>query len=134
VFSAAGSEPQPGGFRFGLDAIGLMRGVDEDDLVGAHAAVVNVDYRFPLLRIDRGAGTWPLFARALHGAVFVDAGSAWTDRFDRDAIRVSIGAELSMDAVVGFVLPVTLTTGVAWRESPAGERGVAVFGRIGRAF
>jgi dipeptidyl aminopeptidase/acylaminoacyl peptidase len=133
-FSAGGSSPQSGGFRFGFDAIGLVRGVDEDDLAGTRAAVLNVDYRLPLARVERGAGTWPLFVRAIHGAVFADAGSAWMGRFHSDAVRVSVGAELSMDAVVGFVLPVTFTTGAAWRESPEGTRSVVAFGRIGRAF
>jgi hypothetical protein len=134
-FTATGNGPQPGGFRFGFDAIGLLRGLDEGDLAGAHAAVVNLDYRFPLARIDRGTGTWPLFVRAFHGAVFVDAGNAWTDRFAVKDVRVSLGAELSLDAVVGFVLPVTFTSGVAWREGPdGGAHGAVAFGRIGRAF
>jgi hypothetical protein len=133
-FSAAGSAPQTGGFRFGFDAIGLLRGVDEDDLFGTRAAVVNVDYRFPLVWIERGAGTWPLFVRSIHGAVFADAGSAWTARFDREAVRVSLGAEIAIDAVAGFALPLTFASGAAWREAPDGARGVVAFGRVGRAF
>ncbi|HXW04901.1 MAG TPA: hypothetical protein VD833_06705 [Vicinamibacterales bacterium] len=133
-FSAAGNGPQPGGYRFGFDAVGLLRGVDEDDVTGSHAAVLNLDYRLPLARIDRGAGTWPIFVRALHGALFADVGHAWSGRFVLDDVRFSTGAELSVDAVVGFVLPLTLTTGVAWRETTAGDRGLAAFGRIGRAF
>ena len=58
------------------------------------AAVVNVDYRFPLLQIERGVGTWPAFARVLHGAVFVDAGHAWDGTFRRSEVTVSLGAEL----------------------------------------
>ena len=68
-------------FDFGSDAVGLLRGLDEDELAGTRAAVVNLDYRFPLARIDRGLGTLPAFARVVHGAVFVDAGHAWVERF-----------------------------------------------------
>ena len=50
-----------------------------------------------------------------------------------DASR-SFGAEVSLDAVVGFVLPLTFTAGAAWRDVPGLERGVAAFGRVGRAF
>ena len=50
-FSASGSGPQFGGFDVGLDAIGLLRGFDSDDLIDRHAAVVNLDYRVP----DRSA-------------------------------------------------------------------------------
>lgn len=131
IFSASGNGPQPGGLRFGSDAIGLLRGVDDDELLGRHAVVLNADYRLPLMRIDRGAGTLPVFARALHGAVFVDAGNAWTDRFDRADVTASVGAELSLDAVLGYALPITLTTGGAWVSQ---DRGFTMFGRIGRGF
>jgi Tol biopolymer transport system component len=131
LFSASGNGPQTLGFGFGTDAVGLIRGLDEDEVLGSSAAVVNVDYRFPLLRIDRGIGSWPAFARVLHGAVFVDAGHAWEDSFRRADVRVSLGAELSLDTVLGYVLPVTFTAGTAWVSH---DRGVVVFGRIGRGF
>ncbi len=50
----SGSGPQFGGFDIGLDAIGLLRGFDSDDLIDRHAAVVNLDYRFPIARPQRG--------------------------------------------------------------------------------
>ena len=103
-----------GGFNFGSDAVGLLRGLGEDDLVGRSAAVANLDYRFPLMRVDRGVGTWPVFVRALHGALFSDAGNAWTSTFTRADVRVSLGGELSLDTVLGYVLPLTFTGGVTW--------------------
>lgn len=135
VFSAAGPGPQTGGFPFDTDAIGLLRGFAEDAVTGTRAATTNADYRFPLARIDRGVGTVPLFVRAVHGAVFADAGSAWSASIRDARLRGSIGAELSVDAVLGFALPVTFATGAAWRHGPApGDRGVVGFARIGRAF
>ena len=124
LFSASGSEAQNLGFDFGSDAIGLVRGVARDELVGTRAAVINLDYRFPLKRIERGIGTLPAFARVLHGAVFVDAGHAWVDRFQWSAVTVSLGGELSLDTVLGYVLPVTFTTGAAWVSQDRGFRGV----------
>jgi hypothetical protein len=71
----------------------------------------------------------------VHAAVFADAGNAWTERFRRADSRKGIGAELSLDAVLGYAMPVTFTTGLAWRDDPVGARqGAAVFGRMGRAF
>jgi WD40-like Beta Propeller Repeat len=135
LFSAAGDGPQPGGFDFGLDAIGLLRGFDEDDVAGTRAATVNADYRVPLLRIDRGVGTVPIFFRSLHGAVFVDVGHAWMDTARWADVRTSIGAEISADTVLGFALPVTFSAGVAWRrDGDHGDRGFVTFVRIGRAF
>src|SRR5690606_21338805 len=59
VFSAAGHDPQHRRFDFGADAIGLVRGVDAGDRLGRHAVVLNIDYRVPLLRVERGFGTLP---------------------------------------------------------------------------
>jgi hypothetical protein len=130
-FSASGSGPQTPGFDFGSDAVGLVRGLDEDDVVGRYAAVLNLDYRLPLARIDRGVGTWPAFARVVHGALFLDAGHAWDETFRRSDVRVAVGLELSLDTVVGHALPLTFTAGAAWVSH---DRGVVAFGRIGRAF
>ena len=76
-------------------------------------------------------GTLPFFARVVHGAVFVDVGNAWTTRFEREDVLVSTGLEASLDAVIGYKLPLTVTGGTAW---VSGGRGLAVLGRIGRAF
>jgi dipeptidyl aminopeptidase/acylaminoacyl peptidase len=135
VFSVSGNGPQSGGFGFGVDAIGLLRGFSEDALIGTRAAVVNVDYRVPLMRIARGLGTLPGFVRNLHGAMFADVGEAWTTTGRWRDVSASFGAEVSADTVIGFVLPLTLTGGVALRrDGPARDRDLVVFGRVGRAF
>jgi hypothetical protein len=135
LFSASGSGPAAAGFGFGLDAIGLLRGFDEDVVVGTRAAVVNVDYRMPLWRVGRGAGTIPAFLRTVHGAVFFDAGQAWSDGFRWDDARTSFGGEISADTVLGFVLPLTFTAGAAVRYDGTIDRSSVVgFARVGRAF
>jgi hypothetical protein len=135
AFSAGGSGPQLAGFDFGVGAIGLLRGLEESDLVGDRAAVLNVDYRVPLAWIERGAGTLPFLLRSVHAAVFFDAGHAWDDRFRARDLRRSVGAELSLDVVLGYALPVTVATGAAWRHGGSDDRGgVAAFVRVGRAF
>ena len=134
-FSAAGSAAQPGGYDIGLDAIGLLRGFGADDLSGRKAAVANLDYRFPIAWPQRGLGTWPVFLRAVHGAVFADAAHAWDDGFERGDVRHALGGELSVDMVFGGSFPVTVAAGGAWRHDPAGvARGGAAFLRLGRAF
>jgi WD40-like Beta Propeller Repeat len=135
IFSASGSGPASSGFDFGRGAVGLLRGFQSDTIIGSRVAVANLDWRFPLWRVQRGVGTIPMFIRTIHAAVFGDAGNAWDDAFKWDEVRVSTGAELSLDTVLGFGFPVSFTTGVAWRHDPAGTQdGIAVFGRIGRAF
>lgn len=135
IFSASGSGPVSSGFDFGRGAVGLLRGFESDTIIGSRVAVANVDYRFPLWRPQRGAGTIPVFIRTIHAAVFTDAGNGWDKQFQWQDVRVSTGAELSMDTVLGFGFPLSFAAGAAWRHDPVGTRdGVAVFGRIGRAF
>jgi outer membrane translocation and assembly module TamA len=76
-----------------------------------------------------------MFFRTVHAAFFADAGQAWDETFRTSDVRTSAGGELSVDTVVGYWLPLTFTTGVAWRRDPVGHHdGVTVFGRIGKAF
>jgi hypothetical protein len=135
VFSASGSEPQPGGFRFGSDAVGLIRGLDEERVFGFRAAVVNVDYRVPIAFPERGVGTLPVLLRSIHAAAFFDAGRAWPDPAADDGVRYSLGAELSVDTILGYFVPLTFSGGAAWRGGPLSrDRGWAAFVRVGRAF
>ncbi len=135
VFDAGGSGPQVTGFAFGTGAVGLLRGFGTADLYGFHAAVVNLDYRFPLAWPQRGVGTLPLMLRKVHGALFVDAGNAWDGSFRLADVRRAYGAELSADTLLGEALPLTVTAGGAWRDDPSGRRpGWAAFARVGRAF
>ena len=80
-------------------------------------------------------GTLPVFFRALHAAAFLDVGHAWIDAPRWSDRRTSIGAEIALDSVVGYVLPLTVAAGVAWRhDGREGVRDAAVFARVGRAF
>ena len=135
LFSAAGAGPPPAGFTIGTDAVGLLRGFDADAIAGDHVVVGNLDYRVPLASIQRGLGTLPFFLRTAHAAIFADAGHAWGDDFRWSDFRTAFGVELSLDASVGYFLPLTFTAGGAWRNDPVtGHGGFAVFGRVGRAF
>ena len=97
--------------------------------------MANLEYRLPLWRVQRGLGTWPVFVRSVHGAVFADAGQAWRSEFRSRDVRQSFGIELSADTVLGYSLPVTVTAGAAWRHGGVEDRqSGAMFARIGRAF
>lgn len=134
-FSAGGSGPQGSGFEVGVDAVGLLRGFASEDVFGRTAAVANIDYRIPLAWPQRGVGTMPLLLRSVHAALFADAGNAWDERFRSADLRTSVGAELSVDLVLGWTVPATVTTGLAWRDDPVSpRRAAAAFARIGRAF
>jgi Tol biopolymer transport system component len=135
VFSAAGNGPAGGVFSFDRSTIGLLRGFDPDDVVATRAAVANLDLRFPLYRAERGTGPLPVFVRTIHGAAFVDAGTAWDGRLRGKDLRTSTGGELAIDLVLGHSLPITFAAGAAWIHDPVLPRSAAaVFARVGRAF
>ena len=135
AFSAGGNSAPLPFLDFGFGAIGLVRGFDASDVAGRSAIVANADYRLPLRWIERGAGTWPLFLRSVHGALFADAGTAWDQRRNRDEWRTSVGGELSADIVIGYSVPLTVTGGIAFRNDPTNRAGgPTFFARVGRGF
>ena len=97
---------------------------------------MNVEYRWPIARPQRGIRAWPIFLHTLHAAVFADVGHAWTQTFRADAIKTSAGGELATDIVAGYVLPFTATVGAAWGHDGSGTLAdrVTVYFRVGKAF
>lgn len=136
TFLLGGSGPDASPLDFGRGAISLLRGFGVDTFAGSHVALLNADYRWPIARPERGRGTWPLFVRTLHAAVFADAGHAWTSRFRAGDVKTSAGAELSLDLVAGYSIPLTIAAGAAWGRdgSHTVPNATTVYVRIGRAF
>jgi hypothetical protein len=90
----------------------------------------------PIVSVQRGWGTWPVFLRTLHGAAFLDIGHAWSSSPRWGDRKVGYGAEISADAVFGFGLPLTLSGGVAWGRDGAGLVADTreLYFRVGRSF
>ena len=136
AFRMGGSARDTGLIDFDTAPTTLMRGFPSDTFSGGHAALVNLEYRVPLARPQRGFGTWPLFVRAIHAAAFTDAGHVWTTSFRARDLKSSYGIELSVDAVASYVLPVTATVGVARGRDGSGRvpgRTMLYF-QLGHAF
>jgi hypothetical protein len=136
TFLLGGGSPQASVINFGSGAASLLRGFPSHTFAGSHVVLVNAEYRWPIARPQRGLGTWPLFLHSMHGAVFMDAGHAWTRAFSLDAAKTSVGAELSTAVIAGYVIPVTTTVGAAWGHDGGGTAsgGATVYIRVGRAF
>jgi Tol biopolymer transport system component len=134
TFYLGGPDPARSLIDFGTGAFSLLRGFPADAFGASHVGVANLEYRFPVWRIDRGKGTWPVFLRTLHAAVFADAGKVWDHHFSWAGPKVAVGAELSLDAVLGFEMPLTLSAGFGRPAGADGGRGPLAYVRIGRAF
>jgi hypothetical protein len=135
-FHLGGPGPNASTLDFGRNAISLLRGFSSDTFAGSRVALLNLDYRWPIARPQRGYGTWPFFVHTVHGAVFTDVGHTWTGRFRAADVKSSAGAELSADVVAAYGVPVTVTVGAAWGRdgSRAAAGGGSVYVRVGRAF
>jgi hypothetical protein len=123
----------PSVIDFASDALGLVRG-SANTTAGSRLLLANVDYRFPLAKVERGVGTYPLLLRTLHASVFGDVGTVRGGVADDERWRSAVGGELSADGVAGYALPFGVSAGAAWNHDGGQSRGVSVYVRIGRAF
>jgi len=81
---------------------GVLRGFPIGHVIGDALAAGTLEYRFPLIEIERGIETLPLFVDRIHGAVYVDTASAFTDRPSALSFASSAGAELRLQVVLGY--------------------------------
>ena len=102
-FASAGSQPNQ------------LRGYPSGIFQGSHLLSGTFELRFPILAPQWGYSTWPFFLRRISGALFLDAGNAWVPIPGvpwSERIRFGTGAEVDVELVLGFYLPVVLRIGV----------------------
>jgi hypothetical protein len=134
-FHLGGAAANSSVINFDRDALSLLRGFPADAFAGTRIALINADYRWPLVRPQRGAGTFPLFLHTLHAAVFADAGHAWTGDFEIRRAKIAAGAEIAANVVAGYAFPFSIAVGAAWgRDGAHVVDGGTVYVRLGRAF
>ncbi|HWE26303.1 MAG TPA: BamA/TamA family outer membrane protein [Myxococcales bacterium] len=99
----------------------ILRGFVADAFAGEAYAVGTFEYRLPLLDVETGAWTLPVYLRRLHASLFSDVGDAWMP-FDDGPFRAAnatfrlhagAGAELRAQVVLGYVLPTDVRLGCA---------------------
>lgn len=109
-----------GNFQLGGNGLGVPRGIRGYPFGAARGDsywLVGGAYRMPLVRIDQGFGTVPLFLRYLSGEVFIEAGTAFdqvTDVVDAfDDTLVGVGVELRLNAFALWATVAELRVGYA---------------------
>jgi len=129
--AAFGDEQRYGNYRLGgsfgesayytlPDEWRALRGFPPATVYGDWFYLGSLEYRLPLLYVDRGVGTVPFFARYLSGAVFVDAGNAFSNPSQSRPLDIALnsragaGAELKGTAVLGWGVPITVRLGYAF--------------------
>lgn len=136
-YSIGGASASAAPFDMGRRTLGLLRGLDEDARVGNALAVANLDYRVPLVRVDRGIGTAPFFVRSVHGAVFIDIAATGATLGTTHAPAWSAGVEFASDLTIAYAYPLTIAAGAAWVRNPLDAQHpgrFAFYVRTGHAF
>jgi len=135
TFVLGGSSPAVMG-DFGSRAASLLRGFPDATFAGTRVAVANAEYRFPVYRLERGFGTWPIFFHTFHGALFADAGEAWSSAFRAASVKTSVGIEASADIIAAYFAQLTVSAGAALGHDRAGvlQDRATLYVRIGKSF
>lgn len=108
----------------------VVRGFPVGVVQAPHYVMLNAEYRFPVLWMDWGHSTIPLFFDRLHGALFMDAALGIDRAFGVEKWLVGFGGELRMDLTASYYLPQEFRLGVARGVGPDGIwQGYVLFGQ-----
>ncbi|HEX3695064.1 MAG TPA: hypothetical protein VH374_06700 [Polyangia bacterium] len=99
----------------------FLRGYQPDSFSGDQYHLFSAEFRSPLLRIERGYGTFPLYVRRVHGALFADAGNAFFGGFHPSDLKYGVGGELRIEMNLAYYLYTELQLGVAKGLSTGGS-------------
>ncbi|MCG6969524.1 MAG: hypothetical protein LJE85_07135 [Gammaproteobacteria bacterium] len=92
-----------------------LRGYKEGlaELTGRRMSLVELEWRFPIARIERGYMAPPVGLNNIHGKVFYDIGDAWQDDFESSNLLQGAGMELNTEIIIGYFLLLDLRMGFA---------------------
>jgi hypothetical protein len=125
VFFLGGYAPQPDLLRSAFDFTrpggASLRGYPWGSVYGNQMEIVNAEYRFPIVWIERGYETFPVYVRRLHGAVFADYGNAFDGTFHPSELKLGVGAELRLEVNLAYYFPAALQFGYAHGFMSGGE-------------
>ena len=93
------------------DSARMLRGYPLGANIGDMFWLTGLEYRFPIVRFDRGWGVIPAFLRALSANVYIDAGNAFTEISSVDDVfsnsMIGVGAELRLSTYLFWGYGVT---------------------------
>jgi hypothetical protein len=83
---------------------GYLRGYAPGSVRGRQFHLMNTEYRVPIVLLDQGVQTLPAFIRRLHVAGLLDVGGGFADgaAFDPGKLKLSVGAAIRLDILVGY--------------------------------
>jgi len=94
----------------------VLRGYARSQFVGARFLLANAEYRAPVLYLERGVETLPVFIRSVTAVGFADYGGAFTalnPDHPLDDLQLGLGAELWVELTFGYVANANVRVGYA---------------------
>ena len=91
----------------------FLRGYPVNVVSGDSYLVASGEYRAPLLWIERGYQTFPLYLRRIWGTGFIDAGDAFQGPFHAGELRVDAGVEAHLEFTLFYYLNTQIQLGYA---------------------
>ena len=89
-----------------------LRGYPVVAEAGNYYALFNAEYRFPIVNVDRGPSTLPIFLNRISGAASSTTAARSTIRARRE-FKTGVGGELWFDLTLGYILGFTFRAGFA---------------------
>ena len=114
-----------------------LRGYNPGSIVGDSYQLMNLEYRFPIVNVDRGLQTLPGFINRVYGDVFWDYGDATFDHLDIRKMKSGVGFEVLTDFTIGYFESLTLKLGMAYGLNENGIRphqGEGAKGLVGQTY
>jgi hypothetical protein len=94
----------------------VLRGYQPFSFIGSQYHLFNAEYRFPIVTVDRGPSTLPIFLQRLNGNLFLDYGGSF-DQLDtknwRDQFHTGVGAELWAELQIAYGITYNIRLGYA---------------------
>jgi hypothetical protein len=109
-----------------------LRGYPANARFGTQYHLAQAEYRFPIVRLNQGYATLPVFLNRMYAAVFFDFGDAFSTPLDLATFRAGVGAEVLVDFTLFYLLGFTLRVGYARGLSEGGID--QVYGNLGVPF
>src|SRR6185369_11091654 len=91
----------------------FLRGYAPNSLVGDQFHIVSAEYRLPLVTLENGYATFPVYLRRISGAVFADAGNAFEGTFHPSDLKYGVGGQLRFDVKLVYYLDTQFQLGYA---------------------
>jgi len=99
----------------------FLRGYAPSSVVGDQYHLASFEYRAPLVWIERGYSTFPLYLRRINASAFVDAGNAFDGPFRFEDVRYGVGGAMQIQFNLAYYLESELDIGVARGLSKGGS-------------